>query len=409
MIAAAGLLGSIALFGGSAAVAAPGTDEIIVGADGTIAGWYDGGNGIVDPWWVEQHLGGSSLRLSTPDNKTVTLMHDLTPAAPPSSGPATDPSQVTDLIAGGLSYTTDGVNTNLQLSIRYKPANPAGGGSICGSHAAFTGDWAGWCWTILKYEPTVGATGWTTKTLVNPLDASDSGWWGNTGRTIGANISANTWYKDDVTFFTDEMSELVIAGVGLSIGSAAGATGSTTLNSWVKDLAWGGVTHTFVTAKETAAAPPAADSDDLETYIDDNSIDVVGSTANFTPTGSSNTDLTKVDPSKPLNGEYENWQDPTDSYVDVYSFSTANLLGSFSVIGSTVYLSNLNISSLSTGLHYLVLQGQTSGTVGVIQFNVVGLAATGPDTVMSMTFGGAALLLLAAGIILRVRSSRRTA
>lgn len=407
VFAVAGVIASVGVLGGSAAVAAPVVEEVVVAADGTIAGWYDGGSGIADPWWVEQHLDGSSLRISTPDNQTVTLMRDLTPATPPPSGPATDPSQITDLIAGGLSYTTDGVNTNLQLSIRYKPANPAGGPtSICGNSAVFTGDWAGWCWTILKYEPTVGSTGWTTKTLVNPLEPSDSGWWGNTGRTIGANIPANTWYKDDITFFTSEMSELVIAGVGVSIGSAAGATGANTLSTWVKDLTWRGVTHRFITAQEAPAAPPAADTDELETYIDDNSIDVAGSTANFIPTGSANTDLGKIDRSKTLNGTYENWQDPTDSFVDVYSYSTANLLGSFPVVGSNVLFSNLNLSSLSTGPHYLLLQGQTSGTVGVVLFNIIGLASTGAETETVVMLGVAATSLLALGVWFALGAAR---
>ncbi len=407
LAATAGLVGSLGLLGGSAALAAPAADEVVVASDGTIAGWYDGGSGISDPWWVEQHLDASALRLSTPDNKTVTLMRDLTPVTPPPSGPATAASQITDLIANGLSYTTDGVNTNLQLSIRYKPAHPAAGASICGSHAAFTDAWAGWCWTILKYEPTVGSTGWFTKTLVNPLDSSDTGWWGNTGRTIGADIPANTWYKKDITFFTDEMSEVVIAGVGLSIGSAAGATGATTLDSWVRDLTWGGVTHTFVTAEQAAAAPPATDSTDLEGYIATNSVDVPGSTANFTPTGTSNTDLDKIDPTKPLNGTYDNWQDPTDSFVDVYSYSTAKLVGTFPVVGSKVFLANVDLSSLAAGKHYLLLQGQTSGTIGIVQFNVLALAATGSETAIVLGLAAISLLALGLWLVLSTVYARR--
>jgi hypothetical protein len=40
---------------------------------------------------------------------------------PPSSGSATAVSQMTDLFDNGLGYTVDGMNANLQLSLRFKP------------------------------------------------------------------------------------------------------------------------------------------------------------------------------------------------------------------------------------------------------------------------------------------------
>lgn len=50
VFAVAGVIASVGVLGGSAAVAAPVVEEVVVAADGTIAGWYDGGSGIADPW-----------------------------------------------------------------------------------------------------------------------------------------------------------------------------------------------------------------------------------------------------------------------------------------------------------------------------------------------------------------------
>ena len=139
----------------SPAAATGDVEYVSVNDNGSITGWYDGGNGIVNAWSEETHLGETALRLSIPGDKTVTVMKELT-TAPPPSGPATAVSQITDLFDNGLGYTVDGVNVNLQLSLRYKPKNPAETGPMCGTRNDFTEGsiWDGWCWTILKYEPT---------------------------------------------------------------------------------------------------------------------------------------------------------------------------------------------------------------------------------------------------------------
>src|SRR5690606_34976092 len=133
----------------------------------------------------------------------------------------TSVSQIADLLTQGVSYTTDGNNTNFQISMRYKPTNPSTNNDGCGVRSDYPSGhaWAGWCWTILKYEPTVGSDGtWVTRDVTAVLPVSTPGWWGNTTRSIGANIPAQTWYKSDVSFFTDEMSELVIDAIGFSVG-----------------------------------------------------------------------------------------------------------------------------------------------------------------------------------------------
>jgi hypothetical protein len=235
--------------------AATGDVEYVeVNNDGSISGWYDGGSGIADAWSEGTHLGGRALKLSIPGDKTVTVMKELA-MEPPSSGSATAVSQMTDLFDNGLGYTVDGMNANLQLSLRFKPKNPAAD-KMCGTRNDFTAGstWDGWCWTILKYEPNVGSTGWVSRTMVNPLQSDDTGWWGNTSRGIGANVPPNTWYKPDISYFTDEMSEVVIVGFGGSIGSGGGTT---PLVAWVKDITFNGTTYAF------SAAPAVATSTEV--------------------------------------------------------------------------------------------------------------------------------------------------
>lgn len=413
ILTATGVVATLGFLGGSA-VAAGGTEDVVVAADGTIPGWYDGGSGLADPWIVEQHLGVSSLHLSSPDNKNVTLMRNLSTATPPASGPATAVSQIADLFASGLGYTTDGHNANLQLSLRYKPAHPAVAGvdgavSICGNKDDYPGGnaWEGWCWTILKYEPTVDSTGWSTKTLVNPLDSSDPGWWGNTTRTIGANIPANTWYKKDISFFTSEMSEVVIDGVGLSIGSAAGATGATIFDTWVKNLTWGGVSRTFSATPVMPATPPAGDSDDLEDLMASDPATYPNASSDFSANGGTpGAGLAAIDSAKPLDGELP-WTNPSDNFVDVYAYSAPIHLGTFPVVNGQVILTGIDVSALEAGGHHLVFIGQTSTDVQVVAISVRALAATGAASALPVVLAATSLLLLGALLVLSTAYARR--
>jgi len=244
----------LSVIGAVSPAAATGDVEYVsVNDNGTITGWYDGGNGIANAWSEETHLGETALRLGIPGDKTVTVMKEMA-TAPPSSGPATAVSQITHLFDNGLGYTVDGVNANLQLSLRYKPKNPATNGPTCGTKNDFTpgSTWDGWCWTILKYEPTVGSTGWVSRTMMNPLSSGDIGWWGNTSRSIGANVPPGTWYQRDISHFTDEMSEVVIVGFGVSIGSSRVETAP--IVAWVKDITFNGTTYTFNAAPAVATS-----------------------------------------------------------------------------------------------------------------------------------------------------------
>jgi hypothetical protein len=191
---------------------------------------------------------------------------------------------------------------------------------------------------------------------------------------------------------------------GFVFGAGGGTPGPA--YGWVKSYTIGGTTYQFAPEAAAAAAPPAADSAGLEAYIATNSIDVPGSTADFTPTGTSNTDLSKIDSTKPLNGTYDNWQDPTDSFVDVYSYSTAELVGTFPVVGSKVFLVNADVSSLAAGKHYLVFQGQTSGAVGIVQFDVIALAATGSEYAFVIAVTAISLLALGLWFVLYTASAR---
>lgn len=177
----------------------------------------------------------------------------------------------------------------------------------------------------------------------------------------------------------------------------------------VRSLSLLGQDFVFGLSPAAPADPPAEDSEELAELIDDQDIDVPASTERFVPTGSVNTDLQDIDPEKPLNGVYENWQDPTDFFVDVYSYSAAKFVGTFPIVDGDAVLSDLDLSHLAAGPHFLVLQGQTSGTLGVVQLRVLDtLPATGaPLGTLPFALAGG-LLLLGAAAFLAARRSRRS-
>jgi hypothetical protein len=171
------------------------------------------------------------------------------------------------------------------------------------------------------------------------------------------------------------------------------------------------VTYDFGLTPEPPAAPPAVDSAELDELIESEDIDVESDTDQFLPTGAANTDLNAIDPTLPVSGEYEDWPEPADAFVDVYSYSTAVFVGTFQIVNGDVVLTGMDLSHLTPGVHRLLLRGQTSGAIAVVQLTVLAAPiaahpATGPADVAPLAAGAFIVVLLGAVGLLAVRRSR---
>lgn len=418
LAATAGLVGSLALLGGSAALAVPASTVDVTGSEisatrSADAGWFYDNDGGTGAFAVTKDGPGNEAAMKLSLIKTggaagtdkIYLYNSLDPA-----------NRLTDIPAllDGASYSYAGVNVNFQIEVIFKPTDvahygPAGSTAACTSAATWYG-WGltsdtDWCYTVLKWEPFASSSTWVDVDLDQDVAASATngtgGWIAQ--KRVGSIAPPGTFNGQKISDILAQMADYQVTG--FVFGAGGGTPGPA--YGWVKSYTIGGITYQFAPEPAAAAAPPATDSTDLEGYIATNSVDVPGSTANFTPTGTSNTDLDKIDPTKPLNGTYDNWQDPTDSFVDVYSYSTAKLVGTFPVIGSKVFLANVDLSSLAAGKHYLLLQGQTSGTIGIVQFNVLALAATGSETALALGLAATSLLALGLWLVLSTVYARR--
>ena len=161
----------------------------------------------------------------------------------------------------------------------------------------------------------------------------------------------------------------------------------------------------WVVAPQKAAAPaPVASSDALPAYL---------AAQGVTPETPASAGLpAALDAAKGYVAKVQ-WNG-TDSFVDVYAYSTPVLVGSFPVVNGVVQigLSSALLAKLASGSHTLVISGQTSGTVQAVAFSVSAvapagvLAATGSDTTVPAIAAG---LLLLAGLALMVIRRRREA
>jgi len=161
----------------------------------------------------------------------------------------------------------------------------------------------------------------------------------------------------------------------------------------------------WVVAPQKAAAPaPVASSDALPAYL---------ASQGVTPETPASAGLpATLDAAKGYVAKVQ-WNG-TDSFVDVYAYSTPVLVGSFPVANGVVQigLSPALLASLASGAHTLVIAGQTSGTVQAVAFSVsavapaAALANTGSDTTVPALAAG---LLLLSGVALLVVRRRRAA
>jgi hypothetical protein len=187
----------------------------------------------------------------------------------PASSAVDDFASLRELLAGA-SYSFSTGTVNFQIGVFFRPVDPAFGPSGVGSAACSpaTSFDTGWCFTTLKYQPFSAPSELQTVDLSATLDrgyvSSDhAGWW----RSQRVGQYAKPGGPDNVSLenMLDEMSELIVYGFGVSIGTAA--TGDVT--SWVRDFSFGGTSYgfgpdlpgpaPFASAEQlSSAAPPAA-------------------------------------------------------------------------------------------------------------------------------------------------------
>ncbi|MGN6273892.1 MAG: hypothetical protein ACTHMQ_12495 [Protaetiibacter sp.] len=330
----------------------------------------------------------------------------------------------TDIAAlrAGASYTYSGPNVNFQFELVFRPTDPSygpnpttpgsPGNDYCDSANAwgFTDVPATWCYTVIKWEPLASSSGWTTVDLTadTAVDSSTgTGGWRSQKRIgtwpkVGSFSGSGTFSQ-----YFSQIAEYEVTAI--VVGAGSGTPGPVV--GRVKNITVGGASYRFAPEPAAPAAPPAADSAALATFIDDEGIDVDADTALFQTESSSTGDLSGVDPMQPFGGDLP-WTDPTDAYVDVYSYSTATFIGTFAVVGGSVQLRGVDLSHLDDGTHHLFFRGQTSGAVAVVQFTVLAggsqLAATGISA-GAILVGALSLGALLAGVAALLIARRRRA
>jgi hypothetical protein len=292
------------------------------------------------------------------------------------------------------SYTYTGKSVNYQLGIYYKPLvskySPTGD-TPCAS--AGIDSPSTWCYTTIKYEPAKLQSAFVTVDVSSTFDKGLSsltdgvgGWWRS--KSVGQYPTAGAPDGVSLNSMLAEMSDITVYGIGVSVGRASAGD-----VSWVKDLAFGDTDYSFGFDALPAGPLPVADDAALAVYIAAH-----GLTPNFpmTPSGSSNTDLATLDPSKPLSGSFD-WSGLGDDFVDLYSYSVGSYVGTYPVVAGKVVISGASLASLAGGQHHLVFVGQTSKTVRITAITVKALAATGVDATGPIVAGS---VLLIGGFVL---------
>jgi hypothetical protein len=361
-----------------------------------------------------------AAKLILPTTSAGINLHDSYPTA----------SRPTDLPAllNGAGYSYTGTNVNFQVEVAFHPADPqyaATGATPCTSAASWgiPGVDASACYVLFKWEPFATTTAWTSVDLgadtagnSGTVPTPTGGWIAQ--KRVGAIPPTAARVGHTMTDYLAQMSDYQVVSYGFGAGSGAVAPTA----GWVKDITFGGTTQIFAPAAIAPAPAPVADSSDLASYISTNDIDVAATSSTFSigdePAGAG---LTAVDATKPLDASLP-WVDASDSFVDVYAYSSPTFLGTFPVQGGAVVMNGADLGALQAGGHHLVFLGQTSGTVSIVAFTVAaagaGGAATGDPTLavtgvdgVGPAIGGIFVLLVGLGAIgfARLRRNRRSA
>jgi hypothetical protein len=324
-----------------------------------------------------------------------------------------DAGSPTDLPAllVGSSFTWAGPNVNFQAEVSFIPTDAAHYGPL-GSTTPCPRAIPGndlLCWTVLKWNPALTSSTWHVSDLSADTAAGTSHeGWRNT-QQVGIYAKPGPTTGNTLSEYLGQMSSHTVLSFGVALGSGAPA-GS---QGWVKNLTFGGTSYDFAHEKlATPVAPTVTRTADLNTQIANGTITgVAGTTSSFVPSSESvGNPLTSLDPTKPFSGALP-WADASDSFVDVYAYSSPVFIGTFRVVGGKVLMSGLDLSALRLGGHHLVFQGQTSGTISAMAITVAVelLAATGPTAATTGLLAAGGALLLLAGLFAVIGSRRRTA
>ncbi len=412
-LAAAALVASGASLG---AAAAPSRIDVTVGdiasARPASGGWFFDKAGAASFEVTKDGPGNDlAMRLGVTEESDKVYLYDA-------FGAGSRPHDIPALLTGA-SYDYAGTNVNLQLEVIFKPNNgklygPSGTSKACTPASTWYG-WGltndpEWCYTVLKWEPYVrpGVASWTHVDLSVDRAAQSStstgGW--VSSKNLGQ-YPGNVSNGQLMSSYLGQVADYEVTAFAFGIGS--GTPGPQTYG-YLKSFTLGGTTYGFAPTAAVPAPVPAADTDALLDLIDSASVDVAADTASFGVPGA---DLAQLDVSSPFDAVFSDWSDPSDTFVDVYAYSTATFLGSFPVVGGSVVLTGLDLSGLAPGSHHLLLRGQGSGAIAVVAFTAraaaggpgTGLAATGADPLLPVS--AALLLLLAGAALVGLRARRR--
>jgi hypothetical protein len=185
----------------------------------------------------------------------------------------------------------------------------------------------------------------------------------------------------------------------------------------VKNMTVGGASYDFAPIADAPTPPPVANSTDLDSYITTNDVDVAATSSTFSIDGGpAGAGLTSITPTTDFSAALP-WTDDSDTFVDVYVYSTPDFLGTLPVKAGVVQLTGVNLSALDAGSHHLVFLGQTSGTLSIVAITVAAtgtttaatdptLAFTGTDAV-APAIGALVILLLGFALVILARARGR--
>lgn len=259
--------------------------------------------------------------------------------------------------------------------------------------------------TVITPYPKLGGGAVTvtgSSVVGQTLTGSVAAFTGTNGATVTPDSVTYSWgysrgYSgDEIPGATGATVVVPEAAIGSQIFHAAVAKKSGFRPTYVN----GGAEGVVSTPQKAAAPAPVADSSQVDALLAQKFVEKIAPADAGLPVGglSPETSYTaKID-----------WFAP-DSFVDVYSYSSPRLVGTFAVVDGVVQV-NLTpaiLAMIGSGTHTLVYVGQTTGDIQAVAFEVRAvLASTGADLTTPLIAGGA--LLFVGGALLVIRRRRAT-
>jgi hypothetical protein len=383
----------VAVGGASAALASPAptfTPVTVTAPEVATAPPAGGG------WWQDRDSGdvgsfamtadafdrSNAVKLNLPTTSAGINLHDVyATTARPTDLPA---------LLSSASYTYTGANVNFQIEVAYQPNDvryAPTGSSPCTSAAnwGIAGVDSTWCYALLKWEPFATTSSWTAVDLSadtagnsGSVPTKTAGWMSQ--KRVGSYPATSSRVGQTLSNYLAQMANYQVVSIGFGAGSGAAAPTA----SWVKNVTVGGESFSFAPVAAAPTPPPVANSTDLQTYITTNSIDVAATTATFSiGGGAAVSGLTSIDPAVAFDATLP-WANTSETFVDVYAYSSPQLVGTFPVIAGVVQLTGVDLSALQAGSHHLVFIGQTSGAVSIVAIAIAAAAPT-PDPAPTVT------------------------